>query len=56
VLFDRVYFGFILLLGNVAVFIPDYTALRNSINQLSYINEVAKNINTYRRGIIIGLF
>jgi hypothetical protein len=56
VVFDRVDVGFILLHGNVGEFIPDYTAPKNSIIQLSFIIKFdGQNIDTFRRGIIVGL-
>ena len=52
----RVYVSVILLLGNVGEFILDYTASKNSIIQLSYVIKFDdRNIDTYRRGIIVGL-
>jgi hypothetical protein len=54
--FDRVDVGFILLLGNVGVFILDYTAPKYNIIQVSYIITFdVQNIDTYSRGIIVGL-
>jgi hypothetical protein len=54
--FDRVNFGFILLLGNVGVLLLDYTAPKNIITQLSYIIKFdGQNTDTYSRGIIVGL-
>jgi hypothetical protein len=54
--FERVYIGFILLFGNVGVFILDYMAPKNNIILLSYIIKFdGQNINTYRRDMIVGL-
>jgi len=54
--FDRVDAGFILLHGNVGEFILDYTAPKTIIIQLSCIIKFDdQNIDTYRRGITVGL-
>ena len=56
VVFDREDVGFILLHGNVNKFILHCTASKNTITQLSYIIKFdGQNIDTYRRGIIVGL-
>jgi hypothetical protein len=54
--FDRADVGFILLHGNVGEFMLDYTAPKNNIIQLSYIIKFdGQNIDTYRRGVTVGL-
>jgi hypothetical protein len=54
--FDRVDVGFIVLHGNVGEFILDYTAPKNNIHLSYIINFDGQNIDTYRRGITVGLY